>query len=296
MLIGMKEQFTEYMTLIDEKLDEFLPVLYPQRIWESMRYSVLADGKRLRPILALEVCNVCGGDINNVVPAACAIEMLHAQSLIHDDLPCMDDDDLRRGRPTNHKAFDEATAVLAGDALLSFAPQIIIQKTPQVVSDSIKLQVLEEFVKAAGAYGLIAGQVVDIESENKEISKETLDFIHMNKTSKLFELSVFVGAKIADADETKINALLSYARNLGLAFQISDDILDIVSTTEKLGKTVGKDQSSGKQTYPELYGLEESKCKVISLCNEAKALLAKNKLESSLLIGILDIVQNRIEE
>lgn len=292
----MTKDFENYKILVDKKLDEFLEVSYPGKIWNSMRYSVLAEGKRLRPVMVLEACKVCGGDINNAIACACAIEMIHAQSLIHDDLPCMDDDDLRRGKPTNHKAFDEATAVLAGDALLSFAPQIIIEKTPDTVPESVKLEVLSELFKTAGAKGLIAGQIVDIDSENKHISKEELDFIHLNKTAKLFELAVFMGAKVANADESKINALLAYAKNLGLAFQISDDILDVISTTEKLGKTVGKDEKAGKQTYPELYGLESSKEKVISLCSEANDLLFKNKLESSLLVSILDIIKSRIDE
>lgn len=290
------ENFEKYKQLTNEHLDKFLEVQYPERIWESMRYSVLADGKRLRPVLTLEACRICGGDIKNAIPAACAIEMLHAQSLIHDDLPCMDNDDLRRGRPTNHKAFDEATAVLAGDALLSFAPQVIIQKTPSSVPCEIKMEVLEQFLIAAGAYRLIAGQVVDIESENRVISKETLDFIHNNKTSALFELSLFCGSKLANATQIQVDVLQKYAKNLGLAFQISDDIIDIISSTEELGKTAGKDQQSGKQTYPALYGLEESKQKVRELCKEAKEILLNNGLESSLLSSILDITEKRIDK
>jgi geranylgeranyl diphosphate synthase type II len=289
------ENFDNYKKIVNEHLDKFLEIQYPHRIWESMRYSVLADGKRLRPVLTLEACRICGGDINNAVATACAIEMLHAQSLIHDDLPCIDNDDLRRGRPTNHKAFDEATAVLAGDALLSFAPQVIIQKTPKSVSCEVKIEVLEQFLTAAGALKLIAGQVVDIESENKKISKETLDFIHNNKTSALFELSLFCGAKLANANQTQIDILQKYAKNLGLAFQISDDIIDITSSTQELGKTAGKDQQAGKQTYPELYGLEESKQKVRELCFEAKEIILNNGLESSLLSSILDIIEKRIK-
>ena len=171
-----KKQFEEYKKLIEQKLDEFLPVQYPEEIWESMRYSVLAGGKRLRPLMALETCRVLSGCFEQAIPTACAIEMLHSQSLIHDDLPCMDDDDYRRGKLTNHKVFGESTAVLAGDALLSFAPQIILQKTEigknGVTQDKL-LKVLEEFLVSAGAEKLIAGQVVDIASEGKEISQET---------------------------------------------------------------------------------------------------------------------------
>jgi len=290
------EDLNKYKELVNEHLDKFLEVNYPERIWESMRYSVLADGKRLRPVLTLEACRICGGDIKNALPTACAIEMLHAQSLIHDDLPCMDDDDLRRGRPTNHKAFDEATAVLAGDALLSFAPEVIIRHTPDSVSAETKLEVLDSWLVAAGAHKLIAGQIVDIESEGKQISKETLDFIHKNKTSALFELSLFCGAKLAGATQEKIDVLQKYAQNLGLAFQIYDDIIDIIATTEELGKTAGKDQQVEKQTYPALYGLEESKNKVIELCTEAKEVILSHGLESSLLAGILDIIENRIKK
>jgi geranylgeranyl diphosphate synthase type II len=286
----------EYKKIVNEYLDKFLEIKYPERIWESMRYSVLADGKRLRPALTLEACRICGGNIEDAIPTACAIEMLHAQSLIHDDLPCMDDDDLRRGRPTNHKAFDEATAVLAGDALLSFAPEVIIKKTPSSVSDRTKLEVLEAFLEAAGAHKLIAGQVVDIESEGKHISKETLDFIHKNKTSALFELSLFCGSKLAGASQEKVEVLQKYARNFGLAFQIYDDIIDIIASTEELGKTAGKDAKVGKQTYPALYGLEESKSKVIELCQEAKEIISQHGLESELLAGILDIIEKRIRE
>lgn len=290
------ENFDKYKKIVDEYLDKFLEVKYPEKIWESMRYSVLAEGKRLRPVLTLEACRICGGDIFDAVPTACAIEMLHAQSLIHDDLPCMDDDDLRRGRPSNHRAFDEATAVLAGDALLSFAPEVIIAKTPSVVSDKVKIEVLEAFLVAAGAHKLIAGQIVDIESEGKEISKETLNFIHKNKTSALFELALFCGAKLAGASQEKIDALQKYAQNFGLAFQIYDDIIDITATTEELGKTAGKDSKAGKSTYPVLYGLEESKSKVFELCSEAKEAILSHGLESSLLSGILDIIENRIKK
>ena len=160
-------KFEEYKKLVDENLDKFLKVQYPEEIFDSMRYSVLADGKRLRPVMVLESCNMISGEYKNAIPTACALEMLHAQSLIHDDLPCMDNDDFRRGKPTNHKAFSESTAVLAGDALLSFAPQIII-KNPENNSSETILRVLNEFFESAGAYGIVAGQIVDIASEHKK--------------------------------------------------------------------------------------------------------------------------------
>lgn len=284
----------EYKKLIEKKLDEFIPVKYPEKIWESMRYSVLAGGKRLRPIMTLEACRVLSGTYEQALPAACAIEMLHSQSLIHDDLPCMDNDDYRRGKPTNHKVFGESTAVLAGDALLSYAPQIILQKTPKAVSSQTLLRVIEEFVVAAGAEKLIAGQVVDIDSEGKQISKETLNFIHDNKTAALFKLSLRTGAILAGADEEKIQCLTRYAEKLGLAFQIMDDILDVTSTLEELGKTPGKDEKEGKVTYISFYGLEESKKQVSFLCKEACDILDNNNIDSKVLKSIAKSINERV--
>ena len=284
----------EYKKIIEKKLDEYIPVKYPEKIWESMRYSVLAGGKRLRPIMTLEACRVLSGTYEQALPAACAIEMLHSQSLIHDDLPCMDNDDYRRGKPTNHKVFGESTAVLAGDALLSYAPQIILQKTPKTVSSQTLLRVIEEFVVAAGAEKLIAGQVVDIDSEGKQISKETLNFIHDNKTAALFKLSLRTGAILAGADEEKIQCLTRYAEKLGLAFQIMDDILDVTSTLEELGKTPGKDEKEGKVTYISFYGLEESKKQVSFLCKEACDILDNNNIDSKVLKSIAKSINERV--
>ena len=286
--------FEDYKKIIEQKLDEYLPVKYPEEIWESMRYSVLAGGKRLRPVLCLETCKVLSGDYTQAIPTACAIEMLHSQSLIHDDLPCMDNDDYRRGKPTNHKVFGESTAVLAGDALLSFAPQIIIQKTPKTVPEQSILRVLEEFLVSAGAEKLIAGQVVDIASEGKQIDKQTLNFIHDNKTAALFKLSLRTGAILGGADENKLKALTDYAEKLGLAFQIMDDILDVTSTLEELGKTPGKDEKEGKVTYISFYGLEESKKQLSSLCSEACDILEKNNIDSDILKEIAKNISERV--
>lgn len=291
---SVKQQFEDYVKLTEQKLDEFLPVKYPQEIWESMRYSVLAGGKRLRPMLCLETCKVLSGSYEQAIPTACAIEMLHTQSLIHDDLPCMDNDDYRRGKLTNHKKFGESTAVLAGDALLSFAPQIILQKTPNIVSKDRILKVLEEFVIAAGAEKLIAGQIVDIASEGKQIDKDTLNFIHENKTAALFKLSVRTGAILAGADEEIINALTMYAEKLGLAFQIMDDILDVTSTLQELGKTPGKDAQENKVTYISFYGMDESKKQLISLCDDACDILKKNKIESDILREVVKSIKERV--
>ena len=289
-----KKKFDEYKKLVEKKLDEYIPVKYPEKIWESMRYSVLAGGKRLRPVMALETCRVLCGTYEHAVPTACAIEMLHSQSLIHDDLPCMDNDDYRRGKLTNHKVFGESTAVLAGDALLSFAPQVILQNTPKTVSSDTLLNVLEEFVVAAGAEKLIAGQVVDIDSEGKQISEETLNFIHENKTGALFKLSMRTGAILAGAEEEKLKAVTDYAEKIGLAFQIMDDILDVTSTLEELGKTPGKDAQENKATYVSFYGVETSKKQVASLCKQACDILKEHGIESDVLQAIADSINERV--
>lgn len=277
---------------INVNLDKFLKEKYPEDIFKSMRYSVLAEGKRLRPILCLEACRVFGGTIEDAMPTACAIEMLHAQSLIHDDLPCMDNDDYRRGKPTNHKVFGEAIAVLAGDALLSFAPQLIIQQSKNL-NDKTKLWILEEYCTAAGAYGLIAGQVVDIESEGKQISAETLEFIHTHKTADLFKLALKSGAIIAGVNEDKVIAMEEFGQKLGFAFQICDDILDETSTFEKLGKTLGKDKQAAKPTYTALFGVEKARAEVSCLLEDAYAIMAKHNIKSDIFSEIIDGIKER---
>ena len=237
-----------------------------------------------------------GGKIEDALPTACAIEMLHAQSLIHDDLPCMDNDDFRRGKPSNHKVFGEAIAVLAGDALLSFAPQMIIENS-KLPSDTV-LKVIHEFVKSAGAYQLIGGQVADILSEEgADIGKpksEVLKYIHTNKTAVLFKLALKTGAIIAGADTEKIKEMEELGQNFGLAFQIYDDIMDEVSTFEEMGKTLGKDKESGKLTYVSLYGLDNSRAKVHELIGKSKS-IAK-KYNSEILDSIFDKIVNKIED
>lgn len=288
------EKINEYIKIIDKSLDDFLEVRYPQSIWESMRYSVLAEGKRIRPIMTLEIAKVISGNFEDALATACAVEMLHAQSLIHDDLPCMDNDDYRRGKLTNHKVFGESTAVLAGDALLSFAPQIIIEKTPESVTTQIKLNVLNEFFHAAGAYGLIAGQIVDIKSEKQEIDNATLTFIHTHKTSMLFRLALRSGAMIVGASEAQLVAVSEFADNIGLAFQICDDILDETATFEDLGKTPKKDIKTQKATYVRMYGLSESRQKVHSLCKKSYDILNENHLGSEILFGLVENIEKRI--
>lgn len=277
---------------IDENLDRFLEEKYPQEIFKSMRYSVLAGGKRLRPVLCLEACRVFGGNIEDAMPTACAIEMLHAQSLIHDDLPCMDNDDYRRGKPTNHKVFGEATAVLAGDALLTFAPQLILQKS-QNLDDKTKLKLVEEYCIAAGAYGLIAGQIVDIDSEGKQISAETLEFIHTHKTADLFKLSLKSGAIVAGASEDKIKLMEEIGQKLGFAFQICDDILDETSTFEEMGKTLGKDKQANKPTYTAIFGLEKAREEVKFLLENVCDIMVKNSIKSEIFDEIIRDIKER---
>ena len=279
--------------LIDKKLDEYIPILYPEVIFKAMKYTVTLPGKRLRPVMCLETARMLGGDIAKVLPAACAIEMLHAQSLIHDDLPCMDNDDFRRGKPSNHKVFGEANAVLAGDALLTFAPQLIIEKSE--LPSEITLKLVHEFTKWSGAYALIAGQVVDIESEGGKLVKnpeETLKFIHLNKTGALFRLAVRTGAIASNASDEVINELDIFAQKFGLAFQIYDDVMDEISTFEELGKTSGKDKNSGKLTYVSLYGLEQAKKEFHSLVDYSCGII--EKYDSEIIKGIICKLRDRL--
>ena len=279
------------INLVNENLEKFMEITYPNELFESMRYTVLLPGKRLRPVMCLETCRMLGGNIEDAIPTACAIEMYHAMTLIHDDLPCMDNDDFRRGKPTNHKVFGEATAVLAGDALLTYAPQIITKYSKNLGSDKL-LKLLEEYFQYAGAYGVIAGQVVDIESEKKypKNAAETLNFIHTHKTADLFKLAIRCGAIIANASEKQISELTDFAEKLGFAFQISDDILDEISTFEEMGKTLGKDKATGKLTYTSLYGLEDAKCKLSCLLDECY-----DKIQGSVVFKeIIDNIKKRV--
>ncbi|MCM1009544.1 MAG: polyprenyl synthetase family protein [Fusobacterium sp.] len=278
--------------LVDESLEKFLPVEYPEDLFKSMRYTVLLEGKRLRPVLCLEICRALGGKLEDALPTACAIEMLHAQTLIHDDLPCMDNDDFRRGKPSNHKVFGEATAVLAGDALISFAPQVILRNSKNLPSD-VLLQVLDDFFTAAGARGVIAGQVVDIESEGhpETHSAEKLEFIHDHKTGDLFRLAIVSGARIAGATCEQIAEVRDFAKNFGLAFQIADDILDVISDFETMGKTLGKDANSGKLTYVSMYGLDNAKCKLTCLLDECNVII--DKYNSEILREIVKGIRKR---
>lgn len=278
---------------VDKNLDKFLPIEAPEELFKSMRYTVLLEGKRLRPVLCLEICRCLGGKLEDAMPTACAIEMLHAQTLIHDDLPCMDNDDFRRGKPSNHKVFTEATAVLAGDALLSFAPQTILRNSKNL-PNNVVLSVLDDFFTAAGARGVIGGQVVDIASEGhpETHSAEKLDYIHAHKTGDLFRLAIIAGAKIGGANDQQLQEFEVFAQNFGLAFQIADDILDVVSDFATMGKTLGKDEQAGKLTYITFYGLDTAKCKLTCLLEECDVII--NKYNSEILKEILSGIRKRV--
>lgn len=290
----MKMQMNDYIKLVDEKLDEFMPIQYPDDIFKAMKYTVTLQGKRLRPVMCLETCRMFGGNFENAIPTACAIEMLHAQTLIHDDLPCMDNDDYRRGKLTNHKVFGEANAVLAGDALLTFAPQLIVKNSKKLGAEKL-INILEEYFHAAGAFGVIAGQVIDIESERatSKISdpEKTLEYIHTHKTADLFKLALRSGAIIADATEKELEEITEFGQCMGVAFQIADDILDETSTFEEMGKTMGKDKDAGKLTYTSLYGLEKSKKDLNEKLDKCLDILHKNNLKSEVFEQILEKIR-----
>ncbi len=279
--------------LCEAALDSAIPVIYPEKIYEAMRYSLLAGGKRLRPILCLATCEMTGGTLEMAMPTACALEMIHTMSLIHDDLPAMDNDDYRRGQLTNHKVYGENIAILAGDGLLAYAFEFVAVNTRNVPADRL-LQVIARLAKAVGAVGLVGGQVLDLESEGKsDVSLETLNFIHTHKTAALLEASVVCGGILAGVPESDQQRLSRYAQNIGLAFQIVDDILDITATQEELGKTAGKDQKAQKATYPSLWGLEESHRQAQQLIEAASAELAPFGERAKPLFAIADFIINR---
>jgi geranylgeranyl diphosphate synthase type II len=253
---------------VDARLDAWLPAATepPERLHAAMRYSVFAGGKRVRPILTLLACRAAGGDDEAAFPAACGLECIHTYSLIHDDLPAMDDDDLRRGRPSNHKAFDEATAILAGDALLTIAFEIV---AGHVADAAVAARTTLELARAAGWAGMVGGQMADLVAESVEPNAETLAFIHPRKTGALIRAAVRCGGIAGGADESELDALTRYAEAVGLAFQVADDVLDETATSQQLGKTAGKDRAANKLTFPAVYGLEESRRKARQLADDA---------------------------
>lgn len=270
--MDLKLYLKEQCVLVDDALDRFLPkeTDLPHSLHKAMRYSIFAGGKRVRPILMLAACQAVGGDSGRAIPAACAIEMIHTYSLIHDDLPAMDDDDYRRGNPTNHKVFGEALAILAGDALLTEAFKLISNPRFLGCCDaSSLLSVIHEIATCSGSYGMVGGQVVDMESEGcHDVDLATVQYIHTHKTGALIKASVVAGALIGGADSQQLAAITRYGEAAGLAFQIADDILDIEGTTDEIGKDAGSDEARGKATYPAVMGLAAAR-------EEAEAMMAE---------------------
>jgi geranylgeranyl diphosphate synthase, type II len=281
------ETITNYLARraseVNEWLDKLLPSsdVHPSQLHKAMRYSVMAGGKRIRPALVLTSGEAMGAKTEELVPEACAIEMIHTYSLIHDDLPAMDNDDLRRGRPTCHKAFGEAVAILAGDALLTLSFRVLAEAS---LKADKRVRVIQEFSAAAGSrHGMIGGQMADIENEGKEVSANTLEQIHREKTGALIAASAAVGGIIAGGSDDEIARLRMYGHRIGLAFQIADDILDVTSTSEQLGKTPGKDQAANKATYPAIHGIEASHVRAQQLVDEAVETVSTLGPDTSLL-------------
>ncbi len=284
----------ERKKLVEDALFSYMnDVEAPQVLVESMIYSLKAGGKRLRPLLVLATLNSFGKSEKLGLPVACAVEMIHTYSLIHDDLPSMDDDDYRRGKPTNHKVYGEAMAILAGDALLTYSFEVMEDLLNQGVSPIKVVTLMKELSKASGPIGMVGGQVADMEGEGKALALEDLEYIHRNKTGKLLGYSIVAGAILGDATEEQISKLYAFADHLGLAFQIRDDILDIEGDAEKIGKPIGSDTLNEKVTYPSLLTMGGAKEKLEYHIYEAKRLLADIPLESDLLSQLCDLIAKR---
>jgi geranylgeranyl diphosphate synthase type II len=285
----------ERAAIVERALSRSLPEPFgpAKRLFESMRYSLLEGGKRLRPILAIASCEAVGGKTNAALGLACALEMIHTYSLIHDDLPCMDDDDLRRGRPTNHKVFGEALAILAGDALLTDAFKILARSASRTLSPAIVLEVAAELAAAVGSGGMVAGQVIDIESEGLDLDTTLLEYLHARKTGALFVAAIRGGARIGGASALQLDRFTAFARSLGLAFQVVDDILDCEATTEQMGKRTQKDKARGKATYPSIIGLEDSRSFARELGRRAQDALKAFDHRAEPLRALADFVVER---
>lgn len=292
--------FEEYKALLDEHILDFIPDIDQKSItlYDSMKYSILAGGKRIRPVLLLAACEFCGGKAEEALPYACAMEYIHTYSLIHDDLPCMDDDELRRGQPTNHVIYGDAVATLAGDGLQAAAYEAM-QRDMLLYFDNFdalksRVRAAYEIVKGAGVTGMVAGQIADVEAENKRCSKELLDYIHITKTADMIISAVRAGARLGSCSEQELENLTVYAENLGLAFQVCDDILDVEGDEELLGKEVGHDEANSKATYPALYGLDESKKKLRELTDAAKDALAEYYDNAELFVELAEMLATRV--
>jgi len=293
--VDLKAYLDARKTLVDAALDRVLPpeTAEPTKVHQAMRYSVLAPGKRLRPILVIAGAEAVGGRAETVLDTACALELIHAYSLIHDDLPAMDDDDYRRGRLTNHKVFGEAMAILAGDALLTLAFRLVAANAAAVAEPSVVARVIQELADAAGTDGMVGGQVVDIESEGKTVTADTLDYIHTRKTAALIRAALRAGAMLAGAGAAPLAAITTAGERLGLAFQIVDDILDVEGSLEELGKTAGSDERKQKATYPALHGLDASRVRARTLIHEAKEALTPLGRPAAPIAALADFILER---
>jgi len=284
----------ESKTFVEEKLVSYANELQcPNVLREAMAYSLEAGGKRLRPLLLFATLQAFGKERNLGVGAACALEMIHTYSLVHDDLPCMDDDDLRRGKPTNHKVFGEAMAVLAGDGLLTYAFQVIMAYEQKEISAEKKVRLVLELAKAAGPEGMVGGQVADMEAEGKQLTIDELEYIHKHKTGKLLEFAVLAGSILSDATEEQEEKLLAFAKYIGLAFQIRDDILDVEGTEEEIGKPIGSDVSNEKSTYTTLFTLDRAKDILEDTIAKAKDAIGSLQLQDEYLLSICDLIAKR---
>lgn len=264
-----RDQIAQYRAAIEEFLQgKFCEDLPQKRLFDAMRYSLLAGGKRIRPVLTLEFCRICGGDWRSALPFACALEMIHTYSLIHDDLPCMDNDDYRRGRLTNHKVFGEALAVLAGDGLLTAA----FETAASAATDpAVTVKAIRILAEQAGELGMVGGQVLDMDAEEQELTEQGIYDIQCRKTGALIQAACQIGVVAAGGTQQQLDAAKTYAQNLGLAFQIRDDMLDVISTESELGKPIGSDAREGKNTFMALYGLERCGVYVHELSEQAAA-------------------------
>jgi len=286
--VTVEDYLKQSSVRVNAALEKYLPAESeaPTELHKAVRYSTFAGGKRLRPALALASFEACHGVGDSVLLAACALEMTHTFSLIHDDLPCMDNDDFRRGRPTNHKVFGEAIAILAGDSLLVYAFELLAKTgRPECIAT---------LARALGTKGMLGGQVVDIQSEGKKVGLETVNYIHRHKTAALIEASLVLGAQLAGAEDEVVAGLGAFGNKIGLAFQIVDDVLDLEQTTEELGKDAGSDLEKGKATYPAVVGIAASKDMARQLVDEAKLELRKLPIQSGILELIADYITTRV--
>ena len=290
--VYLKEKTDFFETELKKELEE---LSYPETIAKGMEYAILNGGKRLRPFLLFATLELLNEDINKGVKSAIALEMIHSYSLVHDDLPALDNDDYRRGKLTTHKVFGEAEGILIGDSLLTYAFYVLSQKNLELLSSKQIVNIISKTSEYAGINGMIGGQMIDIESENKKIDLETLKYIHSHKTGKLIKLPIEIACIIANLEKDKREILEEYADLIGLAFQVKDDILDVEGTFEDLGKPVGSDVDLHKATYPSILGMEESK-KILNDSVEKAKEIIKNKFgdeKGKVLISLADFIKNR---